>query len=76
MEQTCSFFIFHWNGGITTAVNDHDSILVCLSTVRHKHFEFGLKDTVLYHNIIQVLPKYTLSVASSDYISQTTIVIT
>jgi hypothetical protein len=53
--------VFYWNRGITTAIYDPHSIPVCLSTVHHKSLELGLRDTMLCHNNIQVLPKYTLN---------------
>jgi hypothetical protein len=56
VEETRSSLVLHWNHGITAAINDPDSILVRLSTIRHKSLELGLRDSVLCYNIIQVLP--------------------
>jgi hypothetical protein len=61
MEDACPLLVLHGNRDVTTAVYHPDSILVCFSTVRHESLELGLKNTVLYHNIIEVLPKYHLS---------------
>jgi hypothetical protein len=61
VEEARSFLILHQNRGITTIVNNPESIPIRLSTVRHKSLELGLRDIVLCHYIIQVLSKYTLS---------------
>jgi hypothetical protein len=61
VEEACSLLVLHWNHGITTIVYDPDSILVHFSTLCHKSLELGLRDTVLCHNNIEVLPKHTLS---------------
>jgi hypothetical protein len=61
MEEARPLLVLHGNRGVTTAVYHPDSILVCLSTVRHESLELGLRDTMPCHNIIEVLPKYHLS---------------
>jgi hypothetical protein len=60
VEEVRPLSVLHWNRGIIIAIYDPDNISVCLSTVRYKSLELGHRDTVLFHNIIQV-PKYTLS---------------
>ena len=52
VEETCSVLVLHWNHGITTTINDPESILVCLSTIRHKSLKLRLGDSVFYHYII------------------------
>jgi hypothetical protein len=61
MEKTRPLLVFHGNRGVTTAVYHPDSIPIRLSTVRHESFELGLRNIVPYHNIIEVLSKYSLS---------------
>jgi hypothetical protein len=61
IEEACPLLVLHGNCGVTTAVYHPDSILVRLSTVRHESLELGFGNTVPYHNIIEVLPKYHLS---------------
>jgi hypothetical protein len=61
MEKASLLLVLHGNRGITTAVYHPDNILICLSMVRHEFLEFGLRNTVPCHNIIEVLPKYNLS---------------
>jgi hypothetical protein len=61
VEEACPLLVLHWNCAINIAVYDPDSTPICLSTVSHKCLELGLRDTVLCHNIIQVLSKYTLN---------------
>jgi hypothetical protein len=61
VEEERPLSVLHRNHGITTTVYYPNSIPVHLSTVRHKSLEFGLWNTVFYHNIIEVFPKYTLS---------------
>jgi hypothetical protein len=61
IEKARHLLVLHGNRGVNTAVYYPDSILVCLSTVRHESLELGLKNTVPCHNIIVVLPKYYMS---------------
>jgi hypothetical protein len=61
VDEACPLLVLHWNHGNTIAIYDPDSILVCLSIIRHKFLEPKLIDTMLCYNNIQVLPKYTLS---------------
>jgi hypothetical protein len=61
VEEASPLLVLHWNCGVTTAIDDSDSILVCLSIVCHKSLELRLRDTVPCHYGIEVLPKYTLS---------------
>jgi hypothetical protein len=61
MEKTRPLLVLHGNRGITTAVYHPDCIPVRLFTVRHESLEFGLRNTLPCHNIIEVLPKYHLS---------------
>jgi hypothetical protein len=61
VEEASPLLVLHWNHRITTAIDDFDSISVCLSIVCHKFLELGLRDTVPCHYGIEVLPKYTLS---------------
>jgi hypothetical protein len=60
MEEARPFLVLHGNCGVTAAVNQPDSIPVCLSTIRHESLEFGLRNTVPCHDIIQVLLEYHL----------------
>jgi hypothetical protein len=60
MEKARPLLVLHGNRGITIAVYHPDSILVCLSTVCHESLELGLRNTLPCHNIIEVLPKYSL----------------
>jgi hypothetical protein len=60
MEEARPLLVLHGNCGVTTAVNHLDSILVCLSTIRHESLELGQRNTVPCHDIIQVLPEYHL----------------
>jgi hypothetical protein len=57
MEEARPLLVLYGNCGVTTAVNHPDSILVCLSTIRHESLELRLWNTVPTHDIIQVLPK-------------------
>ena len=61
MEEARLLLVLHWNRGITTVIYYPNSILVHLSTVRHKSLELGLRNTMLCYNIIKVLPKYILN---------------
>jgi hypothetical protein len=61
VEKACPLLVLYRNRGVTTTVYYPDSILVRLSTVRHESLELGLRNTVLWHNIIEVPPKYNLS---------------
>jgi hypothetical protein len=61
MEEARPLLVLHGNCGVTTAVNQPDSISVCLSIVCHEPLELGLRNTVPCHHVIQVLPKYHLS---------------
>jgi hypothetical protein len=61
IEEACPLWVLHGNRGITIVVNHPDSILVCLSTIRHESLELGLRNTVPCHEIIEILPKYHLS---------------
>jgi hypothetical protein len=63
MEKTCLLLVLYGNRGVTTAIYYPDSILVHLSTVRHESLELGLRNIVPCHNIIEVLPKYNLSIS-------------
>ena len=60
IEEASPFLVLHGNHGITTTENHPDSILVCLRTIYHESLEFRLWNTVPYHNIIYILPKYYL----------------
>jgi hypothetical protein len=60
LEEGRPFLVLHGNCGIITAINHPDSILVCLSTIRHESLELRLWNTVPCHDIIQVLPEYHL----------------
>jgi hypothetical protein len=60
MEEACPLLVLHGNCGVTIVVNHPDSILVCLSTIRHESLELGLRNTVPCHNIIQILLEYYL----------------
>jgi hypothetical protein len=57
MEEARPLLVLHGNCGVTTAINHPDSILVCLSTIRHESLELRLWNSVPTHNIIQVLPE-------------------
>jgi hypothetical protein len=59
MEKTHPLLVLHGNRGVTTVVYHLDNIPVRLSTIRHESLR--LRNTVPYHNIIEVLPKYNLS---------------
>jgi hypothetical protein len=61
MEEVSLLLVLHGNCGVATAVNHLNSILVCLSTIRHESLELGLRNTVPSHHVIQVLPKYHLN---------------
>jgi hypothetical protein len=61
VEEASPLLVLHWNRGVTTAIDDFDSIPVCLSTICHKSLELRLRDTVPCIYGIEVLPKYTLS---------------
>jgi hypothetical protein len=61
VEEARPLLVLYGNRGVTIAVYHPDSILVRLSIVRHESLEHGLRNTMLCHNIIEVLPKYTLS---------------
>jgi hypothetical protein len=60
MEEARLLLVLHGNCGVTTAINHPDSIPVCLSTIRHQSLEHLLWNTVLTHDIIQVLPENRL----------------
>jgi hypothetical protein len=60
MEEARLLLVLHGNCGVTTAINHPDSIPVCLSTIRHESLELWLWNTVLTHDIIQVLPENRL----------------
>jgi hypothetical protein len=76
IEEARPLLVLHGNCGVATVVYHHDSIPVRLSIVRHESLEFELKNTVPYHNIIEVFPKYYLSSNILWLISQTTMVMT
>jgi hypothetical protein len=60
MEEAGPLLVLHGNCGITTAVNHLDSILVCLSTIRHESLKLRLWNTMPCHDISQILPEYHL----------------
>jgi hypothetical protein len=53
VEETSAFSILYGDLGITTAIDDSDSIPIGLCTVCHEAFEVGILDAVLCHEIIQ-----------------------
>jgi hypothetical protein len=61
VEEARLLLVLYGNCGVTTTVCHPDSIPVRLSIVCHESLELGLRNTVLWHNITEVLPKYTLS---------------
>ena len=61
IEEVRPLLVFHGNRGVTTAVYHPNSIPIYLSTVRHEPLEFGLRNTVPCHHVIQIHPKYHLS---------------
>jgi hypothetical protein len=61
MEEAHPLLVLHWNLDVTIAIYEPDCIPIHLSTICHKFLEFGFRNTVLCHNNIEVLPKYTLS---------------
>ena len=60
VEETIVLSIFHGDLWITTAIDDLDSIPICLCTICHEAFEVGIPDTILCHEIIQFFPYDTL----------------
>jgi hypothetical protein len=60
MEEARPLLVLHGVYGVTAAVNQPNSIPVCLSTIRHKSLELGLRNTVPCHDINQVLLEYHL----------------
>jgi hypothetical protein len=60
MEETSALSILHGDLGITTAIDDSDSIPIGLSTVHHEAFEVGILDTILCHEIVQFSSHDTL----------------
>ena len=61
MVEVRLFLVLHENCGVSTAIYHIDSILVRLSTFCQESLEFGLRNIVPWHNIIEVLSKYHLS---------------
>jgi hypothetical protein len=53
MEETSALSILHSDLGITTAIDDLNSIPIGMCTVRHEAFEVGILDAVLCHEIVQ-----------------------
>jgi hypothetical protein len=60
MEETSALSVLHEDLCITTAIDDSDSILIGLSTVRYEAFEVGILDAVLCHEIVEFFPHDTL----------------
>jgi hypothetical protein len=60
VEETSTLSVLHGDLWITTAIDDSDSILIGLSTVRHEAFEVGILDAILCHEIVEFSPHDTL----------------
>jgi hypothetical protein len=52
VEETSALLVLHEDLWITAAIDDSDSIPICLCTVRHEAFEVGILDAVLCHEIV------------------------
>jgi hypothetical protein len=60
VEETSALSVLHGDLWITAAIDNSDSIPICLCTVRHEAFEVGILDAVLCHEIVEFCPHDTL----------------
>jgi hypothetical protein len=66
VEETSALSVLHGDLWITTAIDDSDSILIGLCTVRHEAFEVGILDAVLCHEIVEFCLHDTLDLHTRD----------
>jgi hypothetical protein len=60
VEETSALSVLYEDLWITAAIDDLDSIPICLCTIHHEAFEVGILDAVLCHEIVQFSPHDTL----------------